>query len=56
MLRRRAQTRTAEAAVGRRVGDEAAANLATTRKLVADCSYHRREEELAELSQPSPSR
>src|SRR5207245_3751127 len=32
-----------------KLAEEARANLGTARKLITDCGYHRREEELAEL-------
>ena len=38
-----------DAADAARLREEATANLATARKLIADCGYHRRDEELAEL-------
>ena len=36
--------------------EEATANLATARKLIADCGYHRRDEELAELEDVAAGR
>jgi tetratricopeptide (TPR) repeat protein len=39
-----------DAAAAARLKDEAAANIATARELIADCGYHRRDEELAELT------
>ena len=50
-----------DAAEAARLREEAAANLATARKLIADCGYHRRDEEQAELEdvaagrRPSPT-
>ena len=38
-----------DAATSSRLAAEAAANLATARELIAECGYHRRDEELAEL-------
>jgi hypothetical protein len=38
------------------VKGEAAQNLATARKLIADCGYHRRDEELAELEDVAAGR
>jgi hypothetical protein len=38
-----------DAAAAAHLADEARANLAAARKLITDCSYHRRDEELAEL-------
>jgi hypothetical protein len=38
-----------DAAEAARLTDEARANLAEARKLITDCGYHRRDEELAEL-------
>jgi hypothetical protein len=39
-----------------RLHEEATANLATARKLIADCGYHRRDEELAELEDVAAGR
>ena len=39
-----------DAAESARLGKEARTNLATARQLIADCGYHRRDEELAELN------
>jgi hypothetical protein len=44
------------AAEAARLKEEAAANLATARKLIADCGYHRRDEELAELEDVAAGR
>jgi hypothetical protein len=39
-----------------RLNDEARTNLAAARKFVADCGYHRRDEELAELEDVAAGR
>jgi len=44
------------AADAARLREEATQNLATARKLVADCGYHRRDEELAELEDVAAGR
>jgi hypothetical protein len=38
-----------DAAEAARLSEDATVNLATARQLIADCGYHRRDEELAEL-------
>jgi hypothetical protein len=45
-----------DAAAAARLREEAAQNLATARKLIADCGYHRRDEELAELEDVAADR
>jgi hypothetical protein len=45
-----------DAAEASRFREEAAQNLATARKLIADCGYHRRDEELAELEDVAAGR
>ena len=45
-----------DAAEAARLTQEATANLAAARKLIADCGYHRRDEELAELEDVAAGR
>ena len=45
-----------DAAEADRLKEEAAASLATARKLIAECGYHRRDEELAELEDAAAAR
>ena len=45
-----------DAAEAARLREEAAQNLAAARKLVAECGYHRRDEELAELEDVAAGR
>jgi hypothetical protein len=45
-----------DAAEAARLREEAARNLAAARKLIADCGYHRRDEELAELEDVAAGR
>jgi len=45
-----------DAAEAARLREEATVNLATARKLIADCGYHRRDKELAELEDVAAGR
>ena len=45
-----------DAAEAARLGEEATANLAVARELIAKCGYHRRDEELAELDDVAAGR
>jgi hypothetical protein len=45
-----------DAAEATRLKDEATQNLATARQLIADCGYHRRDEELTELEDVAAGR
>ena len=45
-----------DAAEAARLREDATANLAKARKLIADCGYHRRDEELAELEDVAAGR
>jgi hypothetical protein len=45
-----------DAAEAARLDEEARTNLATSRKLIADCGYHRRDEELTELEDVAAGR
>ena len=45
-----------DAAEAARLREEATAGLATARKLIAECGYHRRDEELAELEDVAAGR